>query len=78
MTTTTAATTAHAENAFAAIGRELNLRSRRQLQVALFDQLGLPPTPRESVSTPSLRDLYAQTGSEFVGHVLRHRGVDVA
>ena len=78
MTVTTAAPITHAENAFAALGRELNLRSRRQLQLALFDQLELPRTPRDSVSTPALRDLYAQTGSEFVGHVLRHRGVDVA
>ena len=63
-----------AENAYAALGREINLRSREQLQSALFDELGLPKTENLSVSTPALKKLYDETGSAFVGHVLRFRG----
>ena len=63
-----------AHSAFAELGREINLRSREQLQSALFDELGLPKTENLSVSTPALKKLYDETGSAFVGHVLRFRG----
>jgi uncharacterized sporulation protein YeaH/YhbH (DUF444 family) len=63
-----------AQNAYAELGREINLRSREQLQVALFEDLGLPRTEDLSVSTPALKKLYEETGSAFVGHVLRFRG----
>ena len=64
-----------AQDAFAALGRELNLRSREQLQEALFGDLALPRTEKNSVSTPALQKLLAETGSAFVGHVLNYRGV---
>lgn len=63
-----------AKQAYAELGREINLRSREQLQSALFDDLNLPKTENLSVSTPALKKLYDETGSAFVGHVLRFRG----
>ena len=35
-----------AEAAYAAIGKEINLGSPKQLQVVLFDELGMPKTKR--------------------------------
>ena len=66
-----------AHSAFAELGREINLRSREQLQQALFEDLNLPRTEKDSVSTPALKKLYADTGSTFVAHVLAYRGAAV-
>ena len=66
-----------AKQAYAELGREINLRSREQLQQALFEDLSLPRTEKDSVSTPALKKLYADTGSTFVAHVLAYRGAAV-
>nr|WP_194309230.1 DNA polymerase I [Flaviflexus huanghaiensis] len=76
-----------AESAYAAIGHEVNLSSPKQLQVVLFDELGLPPTRKTksgyTTNAEALTDLYAQlalreddravAGREFLGQLLEHR-----
>ena len=62
-----------AENAYAALGREINLRSGPQLQRVIFDELDLPETENRTVSTPALKKLYEETGSPFVGYVVEYR-----
>ena len=41
-----------AEAAFAVIGKQINLGSPKQLQVVLFDELGMPKTKRTKPATP--------------------------
>lgn len=76
-----------ADKAYAAIGKEVNLSSPKQLQGVLFDDLGLPPTKKTksgyTTNADALNDLYAQlalreddtavTGREFLGQLLEHR-----
>src|SRR5699024_3991392 len=65
-------------DAWAAIGDEqINLGSPKQLQVVLFETLGLPKTRRTKTGyTPdahALADLYAKTEHPFLEALLRHR-----
>ncbi len=65
-------------DAFAAIGGEqINLGSPKQLQVVLFDELGMPKTKRTktgyTTDADALTDLYARTGHPFLEALLRHR-----
>ncbi len=66
-----------AKEAFAVIGGEINLGSPKQLQVVLFDQLGMPKTKRTktgyTTDADALADLYTKTEHPFLLHMLRHR-----
>ena len=77
-TFTTDADTAAAA-AYGEIGREVNLGSPKQLQVVLFDELGMPKTKRTktgyTTDADALAALHEQTGHPFLAHLLRHRDV---
>ncbi|WP_370892935.1 DNA polymerase I [Janibacter sp. GXQ6167] len=65
-------------DAWAAIGDEqINLGSPKQLQVVLFDTLGMPKTKRTktgwTTDAEALADLYAKTEHPFLEALLRHR-----
>jgi DNA polymerase-1 len=66
-----------AQDAYAVIGKEINLGSPKQLQVVLFDELGMPKTKRTktgyTTDADALQTLYEQTGHEFLSHLLLHR-----
>lgn len=68
-----------AAQAFASIGREVNLASPKQLQEVLFDELGLPKTRKlktgYSTDAESLADLVLKTEHEFPVFLLQHRDV---
>ncbi|WP_372733432.1 DNA polymerase I [Nocardioides sp.] len=68
-----------AEAAFAVIGKEINLGSPKQLQVVLFDELGMPKTKRTktgyTTDADALQQLYVKTEHPFLLHLLRHRDV---
>jgi DNA polymerase-1 len=70
---------AAAADCYAVIGREVNLGSPKQLQVVLFDDLGLPKTKKiksgYTTDAEALTNLLAQTGHPFLDHLLRHRDV---
>ncbi|HEX6931747.1 MAG TPA: DNA polymerase I, partial [Streptosporangiaceae bacterium] len=65
--------------AYAVAGREFNLGSPKQLQVLLFDELGLPKTKRIktgwTTDSEALTHLLAQTQHPVLEHLLRHRDV---
>jgi DNA polymerase-1 len=65
--------------AYAAVGREFNLGSPKQLQEVLFTELGLPKTKRiktgYTTDSEALTWLLAQTGHPVLEHLLRHRDV---
>ncbi|MCL3837386.1 DNA polymerase I [Aeromicrobium duanguangcaii] len=60
-------------------GKEINLGSPKQLQVVLFDELGMPKTKRTktgyTTDADSLQQLYTKTGHPFLEHLLAHRDV---
>lgn len=66
-----------AADAYAVIGREVNLGSPKQLQEVLFDTLGMPKTKRiktgYTTDAAALTDLFARTGHPFLEHLLAHR-----
>jgi len=66
-----------AQDCYAVIGKEINLGSPKQLQVVLFDELGMPRTKRTktgyTTDADALAGLYAATGNEFLRHLLTHR-----
>ena len=68
-----------ADEAFAVIGKEINLGSPKQLQAVLFDELGLPKTKKNktgyTTDADALTSLLASTGHPFLEHLLRHRDV---
>jgi DNA polymerase I len=68
-----------ADDAYAAIGKEINLGSPKQLQVVLFDELGMPKTKRTktgyTTDADALQQLYIKTEHPFLQHLLRHRDV---
>ncbi len=68
-----------AEEAYAVIGKEINLGSPKQLQVVLFDELGMPKTKRTktgyTTDADSLQTLYEKTEHPFLTALLRHRDV---
>jgi DNA polymerase-1 len=66
------------EDAYDAIGGEqINLGSPKQLQVVLFDTLGMPKTKRTktgwTTDAEALADLFAKTEHPFLEALLRHR-----
>ncbi|MCZ2814661.1 DNA polymerase I [Modestobacter sp. VKM Ac-2984] len=68
-----------AQEAYAVIGKEINLGSPKQLQAVLFDELGLPKTKKNktgyTTDAEALTTLLASTGHPFLEHLLRHRDV---
>lgn len=68
-----------AEAAYAVIGREINLGSPKQLQVVLFEELGMPKTKRTktgyTTDADALQKLAATDPHPFLLHLLRHREV---
>ena len=65
-------------DAYDAIGGEqINLGSPKQLQVVLFDTLGMPKTKKTktgyTTDADALTDLYAKTEHPFLEALLRHR-----
>jgi DNA polymerase-1 len=68
-----------AEEAYAVIGKEINLGSPKQLQVVLFDELDMPKTKRTktgyTTDADALQQLYEKTEHPFLQHLLRHRDV---
>ena len=64
--------------AFAVIGKEINLGSPKQLQVVLFDELGLPKTKKiktgYSTDADALADLMVKTGGHpFLANLMAYR-----
>jgi DNA polymerase I len=68
-----------AQEAYAVIGKEINLGSPKQLQAVLFDELGLPKTKKNktgyTTDADALTSLLESTGHPFLEHLLRHRDV---
>lgn len=66
-----------AQDAYAAIGREVNLGSPKQLQEVLFDELGLPKTRKTktgySTDAAVLADLQETAPHPFLDLLLQHR-----
>ncbi|WP_372593104.1 DNA polymerase I [Actinotalea sp.] len=66
-----------ASEAYAVIGREVNLGSPKQLQEVLFDQLGMPHTKKIktgwTTDAAALADLFERTEHPFLSHLLAHR-----
>ena len=66
-----------AEEAYSVIGKQINLGSPKQLQVVLFDELGMPKTKRTktgyTTDADSLQALYVKTEHPFLQHLLVHR-----
>src|SRR5690606_26273437 len=63
-----------AADAYAALGREVNLGSPKQLQEVLFDALDVPRAKRtktgHTTDAAALADLYAKTEHPFLAHLL--------
>ncbi|WP_162196920.1 DNA polymerase I [Mycobacterium lepromatosis] len=68
-----------AEAAYAVIGKKINLGSPKQLQVVLFDELGMPKTKRTktgyTTDADALQYLFCKTEHPFLQHLLTHRDV---
>jgi DNA polymerase-1 len=68
-----------ADDAYSVIGKQINLGSPKQLQVVLFDELGMPKTKRTktgyTTDAEALQSLYEKTEHPFLQHMLRHRDV---
>jgi DNA polymerase-1 len=66
-----------AENAYAVIGKEINLGSPKQLQVVLFEERGMPKTKRTktgyTTDADALQGLFEKTQDPFLEHLLEHR-----
>ena len=68
-----------AQDAYAVIGKEINLGSPKQLQAVLFDELKMPKTKKTktgyTTDADALQNLYEQTEHPFLQHLLAHRDV---
>jgi len=68
---------AAADEAYAVIGKEINLGSPKQLQVVLFDELAMPKTKRTktgyTTDAEALQALSVKTDHPFLAHLLAHR-----
>ena len=66
-----------AEAAYSVIGKQINLGSPKQLQVVLFDELGMPKTKKTktgyTTDADALQSLFDKTGHPFLEHMLAHR-----
>ncbi|MDQ3763278.1 MAG: DNA polymerase I [Actinomycetota bacterium] len=65
------------QDCYRVIGREINLGSPKQLQVVLFDELGMPKTKRTktgyTTDADALQMLYQSTAHPLLAHLLAHR-----
>ena len=65
------------QDCYGVIGREMNLGSPKQLQVVLFDELGMPKTKRTktgyTTDADALQTLFQSTGHPLLAHLLAHR-----
>jgi DNA polymerase-1 len=68
-----------ADEAYAVIGKQINLGSPKQLQVVLFDELAMPKTKRTktgyTTDAEALQNLFEKTEHPFLQHLLVHRDV---
>ena len=68
-----------AAEAYSVIGHEINLGSPKQLQVVLFEELGLPKTKKiktgYTTDADSLQGLLEQTEHPFLVSLMRHRDI---
>ena len=59
------------------IGKQINLGSPKQLQVVLFDELGMPKTKKTktgyTTDADALQSLFDKTAHPFLEHLLAHR-----
>lgn len=66
-----------ADDAYAVIGKQINLGSPKQLQVVLFDELDMPKTKRTktgyTTDADALQGLFEKTEHPFLQHLLAHR-----
>ena len=66
-----------AEAAYSVIGKQINLGSPKQLQVVLFDELGMPKTKKTktgyTTDADALQSLFDKTEHPFLAHLLAHR-----
>nr|WP_239579957.1 DNA polymerase I [Microlunatus panaciterrae] len=66
-----------ADEAFRVLGKQINLGSPKQLQVVLFDELGMPKTRKTrtgyTTDAEALQQLYVKTGHPFLEQMLIHR-----
>ncbi|WP_326836832.1 DNA polymerase I [Amycolatopsis rhabdoformis] len=66
-----------AEEAYKVIGKQINLGSPKQLQVVLFEELGMPKTKRTktgyTTDAEALQSLFEKTEHPFLQHMLEHR-----
>lgn len=69
--------TTAADAAYQVLGKQINLGSPKQLQVVLFDELGMPKTRRTksgyTTDADALQALFAKTEHPFLAHLLAHR-----
>ncbi|WP_199434535.1 DNA polymerase I [Qaidamihabitans albus] len=65
------------DDAYRVIGKQINLGSPKQLQVVLFDELGMPKTKRTktgyTTDAEALQTLFEKTEHPFLQHLLEHR-----
>ncbi|WP_114559828.1 DNA polymerase I [Desertihabitans aurantiacus] len=65
------------QSAYDVLGKEINLGSPKQLQVVLFDELGMPKTRRTrtgyTTDADALQQLFVKTEHPFLAHLLAHR-----
>ncbi|MGC3021110.1 DNA polymerase I [Brevibacterium sp. FAM 24630] len=68
---------ASAQEAYDAIGHEVNLGSPKQLQTVLFDELDMPKTKRTktgyTTDAEALAELFVKTEHPFLQHLLAYR-----
>jgi DNA polymerase-1 len=66
-----------ADEAYAVIGKQINLGSPKQLQVVLFDELAMPKTKRTktgyTTDAEALQGLFEKTEHPFLQFLLEHR-----
>jgi DNA polymerase-1 len=72
-----ATVTQAADEAYRVLGKQINLGSPKQLQVVLFDELGMPKTRKTrtgyTTDAEALQQLYVRTEHPFLAQMLIHR-----
>ncbi|MEV6336214.1 hypothetical protein AB0M12_16005 [Nocardia vinacea] len=68
----------HRNVAYELIGKIIPLESQRHLQMVLFDDLALPPTPGYATDTATLYALQDEHPHPFLDHLLMYRALRAA
>jgi len=68
----------HRNAAYDLIGKVVPLESQYHLQVVLFDELALPPTPGYATDTATLYALRDEHPHPFLDHLLMYRALRAA